>query len=216
MNAKAGGNGDQGLVGLLRYVAEVRDREIEAIRRKAADQAQVLTRAARAKAGEQIRQALREARQDADARIGLGRAQAQARLRRARHALTAVALQRIWTHIEQALRQRWSDAAARKAWIEQALAHAQRHLPGGTWQLAHPASWNPQECRTALEALRAQRADVTLALEPEALAAGVRVRCGATELDMTVAGLLRDRSRIEGVWLAELDHANVAALRTGT
>ncbi len=213
MNTNAGGDGDrdQSLPALLRYIAEVRDRALAGIRRKAADEAQVLTRAARAKAAEQVRQALAEARRDTDSRIGLARAQAQARLRRARHALTALALQQVWTPIEQALRERWNDVAARKAWVETALAHAQRHLPGGAWRITHPAAWNPDECRAAFDALRAQRADATLAFEPAALAAGLRVQCGPAELDMTVAGLVRDRPRIEGVWLAELERARQPA-----
>jgi len=203
-----GGDGDRGLAALLRYVADVRDRTLAGIRQKAAGEAQVLVRAARARAGEQIRHALREARQDADARIGLARAQAQARTRRARHALTLLALQKIWARLETALRERWNDGVARQAWVEQALAHAGDHLPAGRWCVAHPAAWNPEECRSAFDALRARRSGVTLTFESAALAAGVRVRCESAELDMTVAGLLRDRARIEGAWLAELERAS--------
>jgi len=198
-------NGAQGLAALLRYVAAARDRAIEEIRRKAAAESLALTRAARAKAAAQVRQALAEARADADARIGLARAQSQARARRARHALTAGALQQAWARIGVALVARWQDADARRAWVEATLAQAQRHLPGGAWRIAHPAGWNPAECRAAIEALRAQRAGLAIAFEPGPFDAGLRIQCGPALLDASAAGLLRDRARIEGLWLAELE-----------
>lgn len=208
-------NGAAGLAALLRYVAEARDRTLAEIRRKAAAEALALTRAARGKAAAQVREALREARGDADGRIGLARAQSQARLRQARHALTAGTLQRIWPRIERALAERWQDAAARRSWVDAALALAQRHLPGGTWSVSHPAAWNPEECRASFEALRASRADVALAFAPAPLEAGVLIECGAARLDAGAAGLLRDRARVEGLWLAELGRGKKGS-ETGT
>lgn len=198
-------SGDAGLHALLRYIDGVRDQALAGIRAQADGEARALLRAARGRAREQVRQALREARQDAEARIGLARAQAQARVRAARHALTAAALQRIWPPLEPALRARWQDAPARAAWVALALALAQRHLPDGAWRVAHPPGWDPAEARAACDALRAGRAGVALAFEPTALAAGLRIACGPAELDVTAEGLLRDRARVESLWLAELE-----------
>ena len=210
--------GDAGLAALLRYIDGVRERALAGIRDKAAADAQALMRAARTRAGEQVRQALGEVRQDAEARIGLARAQSQARVRQARQALTSAALLRTWAAIEGALAERWGKGAARKAWVGHALEQAQRHLPGGTWRLSHPAAWKPDECFMLFEALRASRPDVALSFESADLAAGVRVTCGQAQLDMTAAGLLRDRPRIEGLWLAQLERAVASApqRRTGT
>lgn len=191
--------------GLLRYIAQVRERRLAEIRARAAEEQRVLLGAARARARALIRQALREARQDADARIGMARAAAQARLRQARHALTEAVVASVWERITAAVQSRWTDPAGRRAWVALALSEAQRHLPGGVWQVSVPADFAREACEAEFRALAEARPDVSLEMRPDpGLASGLRVVVGPALLDASAAGLLHARTRVEGRWLAVL------------
>jgi hypothetical protein len=192
------------LAGLLAYVAQVRDRQLDEIRAASTADRRTLLGGARAKARAQVRQALREARHDADARIALARAGAQARLRRARQALTTAALAGVHERIDREMRRRWDEPASRAAWIAMAFAEATRQLPAGAWTVALPAG-------AALPDSMPLPAGVTLAARTDgAIAAGLRIACGAAELDASIAGLLRDRERIAAQWLGELERRREA------
>jgi len=197
--------GTDALAALLAYVAQVRDRQLDDIRSTNEAQCRSLLDAARGRAREQIRQALREARRDADAQIALARAGAQARLRRARQALTSAALAGVQDRVQRALAARWADPAARAAWIAMALADAARHLPAGSWIVTHPA-------QASVPASAVLPEGVTLEARPDAaLDAGVRIACGGAQVDATAAGLLRARERIAALWLGELERRRGSA-----
>lgn len=191
--------GPDALAALLAYVAQVRDRQLGQIRAAADKECGAVLGAARARAREQVRQALREARRDADGQIALARAAAQARLRRARQALTSSALGGVRARVERAMRARWADPAARAGWIAMALAEAARHLPAGTWAVSHPPG-------TALPEGGALPEGVTLEAQPEpGIEAGLRIAAGEASIDATLPGLLRADTRIAALWLGELE-----------
>lgn len=193
------------LAALMAYVAGVRDKRLDVLRAAAQAECAALLDAARARAREQIRQALCEVRQDADAQIAVARAAMQARLRRKRQALTLASLADVQARVAAALAARWADAGARRAWTAMALAEAARSLPAGRWSMAHAADAG------ALPALELP-AGVTLATQADAtIAAGVRIRCGDAELDATLDGLLRGRERIAALWLGELERRRARA-----
>lgn len=196
---------------LLRYIAQVRDRRLEEIRAQSARERGTVLATARARSRAEVRRALREARADADARVALARAGAQARLRQARHARMSAAVAAVWPHIEAAVRRRWDEPEARRAWIAMALGEAARHLPGGAWHIEVPVALAPDDAADALRALVERRPDAVpqLAADP-GLEAGLRVHCGEARLDASVAGLLRDRARVQGQWLATLARSGTA------
>lgn len=197
--------GPDALAALMAYVAGVRDKRLDVLRAAAQAECAALLDAARARARGQIRQALREVRQDADAQIAVARAAMQARLRRKRQALTLASLADVQARVAAALAARWADAGARRAWTAMALAEAARSLPAGRWSMAHAADAG------ALPAIELP-AGVTLATQADAtIAAGVRIRCGDAELDATLDGLLRGRDRIAALWLGELERRRAQA-----
>lgn len=200
------------LTALLRYVHGVRDHAVAEILARAEDERRTLLATARRRAREQVRRTWLEERRDAEAQLRVAAATAQARVRRARQALTLAALGQAWPRIEAAVHERWRAPAARKAWVALALAEAARSLPPGSWRLEHPATWDPAEAQEAVTRLRSFREGV--AVEPQAraeLSAGVRITCGPAELDASAAGLLRDRAHVAGRWLAELERVPPAA-----
>lgn len=197
--------GPDALAALLAYVAQVRDRKLDQIRQDAAGECKALVDAARAKARAQIRQALNEVRRDADARIALARAGAQARLRRARQALTSKALSGVQERVERGVRARWADPAARARWIAMALAEAARQLPAGAWSVAVPPGVALPSGLGVPEAVRLEtRTDA-------AIGAGLRITCGDAQLDATAGALLRAPGRVAALWLGELERRRTRA-----
>lgn len=192
-------DGPDALAALLAYVAQVRDRQLGEIRAATQRECKAVLGAARARAREQVRQALREARRDADGQVALARAGAQARLRRARQALTTASLSGVRGRVEQGVRARWADPAGRRAWIAMALAEAARHLPAGTWTITHPAGVPP-------EALAAVPEGVTLEARADpAVEAGLHIGCGEARVDASLTALLRSEARVASLWLGELE-----------
>lgn len=196
---------DAGGAALLRYIAQVRDRKLAEIHGHAAQERQTLLAAARRRAREQVRRALRDARQDADARIGVARAASQGRLRRARHERTCAAVAAVWPRLVDAVRQRWQCVEGRRAWIAMALAEAERHLPTACWTVSLPPGPARGESEAEVAAVLERRPGVTLEFTADpALDAGLRIASGAATLDASTQGLLRARTRVEGLWLAAL------------
>jgi hypothetical protein len=189
--------GPDALAALLAYVAQVRDRRLAEIDESARRECKALLGAARAKAREQVRQALREARRDADAQVARARAAAQSRLRQARQALTLEALAGVQARVESAVRARWAGAQSRAAWVALAFDEAARHLPRGAWDVTHAPGLRAPPVLPEGVTLRASA-------DP-ALAAGVRIRCGEAEVDATPAALLREPSRVAALWLGEFE-----------
>jgi vacuolar-type H+-ATPase subunit E/Vma4 len=191
--------GPDALAALMAYVAQVRDRQLAGVGTAAATECRTLVAAARARARDQIRAALREVRADAEAQVAVARAGMQSRLRRRRQALTLAALADVQQRVGAALRARWQQPEARRQWMAMALAEAARTLPAGPWVVQHPPEAAPR-------ANGELPAGVTLELRPDAaLAAGVRIRAGDATLDATLAGLLRAPDRIAALWLGELE-----------
>ena len=195
--------GPDALAALLAYVAQVRDRKLAEIRAAADAERKALLDTARAKAREQARQALRLARRDADAQVAAARAAAHSRLRRASQALTLAALAGVHQRVAAAVRRRWADPALRSAWIALAFGEAARHLPPGAWSVAHAPGAAPRAPALPDGVRLEAKADA-------AIDAGLRIRCGAAEIDATAAGLLRAPERIAALWLGELERRRSA------
>lgn len=191
--------GPDALAALMAYVAHVRDHQLGAIGEAARKECAAVLGAARAKARAQIREALREVRADADAQVAVARAAMQSRLRRRRQQLTLAALVDVRERVAAALRARWNDPAARRQWLAMALAEAGRALPRGTWTVRQAGG------ATALP-VELLPDGVTLESEDDAaIVTGLRIRCGAAEIDATLDGLLRSPERIAALWLGELE-----------
>lgn len=190
--------GPDALAALMAYVGQVRDRKLSEIQAAAAAECAARVDAARARAREQIRQALREVRADADGRVALARAAMQSRLRRARQALTLRALADVQARVEAAVRARWGDPQGRRAWVAMAFAEAARSLPPGTWSVAHGLAADLSGVVLPQGVTLAARA------EPE-IAAGLRIACGDAQVDATPEGLLRQPERVAALWLGEVE-----------
>lgn len=187
---------------LLRFVEEERDK---VCRDLLAD--------ARARARGLIRDAYRRHRAALHQRVVAERTRAEGLLRAA-NAERATALRRrgeladgelilsAWPRLQAHLAERWTAADTRARWIDSALSQALARLPRSGWTIRHAAGW-PEAERAAAKARLAEVGIEAPALRADSgMAAGLVVSAGGAALDMSLAGLLRDRARVEARLLA--------------
>jgi hypothetical protein len=106
--------------------------------------------------------------------------------------------------LPHALRQRWADPTARRAWCEAAVLGAAGVLGPGGWRVEHAAGLAAEEvARVATMAAARGSADCVLA-ESQDLGAGLRVLRSGASYDATVAGLTAQREQLEAALLAEI------------
>ncbi len=181
---------------LLDLVEQDRRAQCAAILQQAHEESAARLAQARAEARMRVREAFAEERQRAQARLDAARATLQTRMRlhEQRHASAWLALG--WQRLPQALRARWCDDAARRQWVQAALAAARRALPPGAWRIAHAAGW-PEAERAALAAqLQRELGSAPSFTLDAALGAGLRVAANGNVVDATLAGLTAERDEI--------------------
>jgi len=110
-----------------------------------------------------------------------------------------------WQTLEQQLREQWVSRDGRRRWIQRAVQIGLQHLPANHWHITHPPVWSAED-----QVILSQAAAKGLQQAPELLAderieAGLILRSGGALLDMTLEGLIADRSAIEGQLLAKIE-----------
>lgn len=189
------------VAGLLRLLEESSARQCAELTAKAAEKMAAIKRQAYQQARGRIRHAVAEERTRIRQEIGRVDAEIETELRRRtlRHAARLVEAGR--AGLEQTLRERWQDAAARQAWSSTLLDQCRQVLLGHEWLMYCPSDWPDDERRQAIEQAREQ-AGALLTIENDGqLAEGLRVRCGGVTVDMSVAGLLSDQAAIDSALL---------------
>jgi len=196
---------ESALAALLEYIADERERQREAILGTARGDADAIVRDALAQARGRVREAIERARRERRERLQAARAASATRLRERRQEITRTRLDEAWSILERTLADRWAHAAGRREWLTGALAVAARHLPAGTWRLAHPADLDPGEARAAFAAVSEDRPDVEIeCVQEDALDGGIRIHVANAVLDVTMQALLAERARVEGLLLGAL------------
>jgi hypothetical protein len=195
---------------LLQLVEDYREQECRRI-----------LEAARAEAAAVLDATWRRERGHLHARVVAERARAQARIRaaeaeratrerwvndRTHTDLLAAA----WPRLREALLERWRDPDGRERWVRSHLDQALAVLPKGGWMIRHAREWGEAERQTALERLTAALGRPPRFQTDGGIEAGLSVSSGGAVLDATLAGLLRDRPRLEARLLALMDRADEA------
>lgn len=200
---------EHALSALLDYIARERDRRRDRILGAAREEAEATVREARQQARRRVRDEVERARLDRRSRLQAARAAADSRLRRRRYEIVRARLDQAWGRLERGLVERWADPEARREWVAATLATAARHLPAGTWTLAHAGGGDDlDEAGEAFAALQDRRPDVDIERAPDAdMTAGLRIAVANTVLDASAAALLGRRAHVEGLLLGALDAA---------
>jgi F0F1-type ATP synthase delta subunit len=201
---------DAQLQHLLEFLETHRDEQCAEMLAQARSEAQQEIRQAYNEARARLHQAVLYTREQARLRLTSAAARQQTRKRQQRQQQDQVLLERAWQPLQELLQQRWQEKTARQQWIEHLLLQASAALVDSSWQIEHPGHW-PAEERNALEArLGKLHEDAPVFMEQPAISAGLRICAGGTCVDGSIAGLLRDRTRIESVLLARLNECRNA------
>jgi hypothetical protein len=184
---------------LLALVESERERRCAEAARRAQDEERGILSDARREARRRARAAFDALREQSAGELRAARAELETARRRVRLAADRLVAERGFARLEQELRRRWSDPAARRAWIAAALECASRALREGSWTVGCPARLDDAE-RRSLEA----RPGARLAPD-ESLAAGIRVEGAGACVDATLGGLLEDRRALEARLLGEVE-----------
>jgi len=191
---------------LLAHIETQCSEQCRSLDEQAAAEALEIVQRARDRAAELLRRARERERGEAHERLRAERARQRMRLRRAwlerRRALAERGMQRV----ADALAALWNESAAvRSCWLQRALDEAVRVLPPGEWRLECPSGWDPDEGRDLIDAFVEGQAGIAVDPGPgDDIAAGFRMRLGASRIDLTTNGLLARSDRVAGYLLAGL------------
>lgn len=202
---KPGSIVDAQLQHLLEFLDTHREEQCSEILAHTRDEAQQEIREAYSKARGRLHQAVLDTRAQARLRLTSAAARRQTRERQQRQQEDQALLERAWQPLHELLQQRWQEQATRQQWIDHLVQQAAAALVDSNWQIEHPQDW-PVEERDALQAhLVELHGYAPLLTGQPSISAGLRICAGDTCVDGSIAGLLRDRSRIESVLLARLN-----------
>lgn len=193
---------------LLDLVEDDRRAQCAAIAARAERQAAAALDQARTEARRRVREAFAEERARLQSRLAAARAELQTRQRLHVQQQAAAWLATGWQRLPLALRERWAVAAARRQWVDAAVAEAANVLAPGGWRIVHAPGW-PADERDALAArLPCGHGSGVEFTEHAGLGAGLRIVAGRNVVDATLAGLLADREAIGARLLGELGVAS--------
>jgi vacuolar-type H+-ATPase subunit E/Vma4 len=199
---------------LLDVVKHNRDERCEALLSEAREQAQELIKQAYQDARKRLHGKVRSTREDARQRLAAAEAQRQTRARLDRQNADSALLERAWKPLNEQLLKYWYETDTRRQWIDYLIQHATENLVDKPWRIEHPADWTDEERTELLANLVKTSGSVPEFSSQTGIKAGLRICAGDARVDGTRRGLLRSRSRIEGIMLAKLNECRKQA--TGT
>ena len=206
---------DTRLQNLLDVVQHNRDERCEALLGEAREQAQQLIKKAYKDARRRLHLKIQSTREDARQRLAAAESQRQTRARLHRQNADRALLERAWEPLNKQLLHYWQEADTRRQWIDNLIEQAAENLVSRPWRIEHPADWPDAERTELLAKLVKTSGSVPEFSSQTRIKAGLRICAGDACVDGTRCGLLRSRSRIEGIMLAKLNDCRKKQL-TGT
>lgn len=196
---------DSRLQHLLDVVEHNRNERCEALLSEAHEQAQQLIKQAYQDGRKRLHRKIQSTREDARQRLAAADAQRQTRARLHRQNADRALLERAWEPLNEQLLHYWREADTRRQWIDDLIQQAAQNLVGKPWRIEHPADWPDAERTELLAKLVKTSGSVPEFSSQTRIKAGLRICAGDACVDGTRCGLLRSRSRIEGIMLAKLN-----------
>ena len=193
---------------LAREIEQQLRQETTALMAKAEEEARAALAQARKTARGRVHEAITELRREGELRLARAHAQRDAELRGRAQRQSAAAVAEAMPMLREALGERWRDAEARKAWIAATAQQAAKRLRRGDWQVSHPADWSAEEQQGFADAV-GDADGITFQADKE-VSAGLRIAADQATLDATPDGLLADRRTIAALLLDELTRGTAA------
>ncbi|NGX17053.1 hypothetical protein [Wenzhouxiangella sp. XN24] len=189
---------------LKALLEQSRDDRCAELGERAALQAAEMRTRARRKARERVARAVAEERARMEREVRAVEAEIETEHRRRARRRDLALIEAGGEALREALQRRWTDEGARRDWAQTVVREAAEVLLGRDWVLEHPADWPAAERDDALAFAADEAGARCTAQASDAVAAGLRIRSDGALVDMSIAGLLANRARIDGQLLAEL------------
>ncbi|MCG6897032.1 MAG: hypothetical protein LJE61_00945 [Thiocapsa sp.] len=189
---------------LLDLIEEYGESECRALLGRARSEAATLTAAAYRRARTELHQRVLAERANARARLHAARAEHETRSRATGDRANTRLLELAWPQLRETLAARWTDPDVRRTWAGHYLEQARHLLPRGLWTVRHPPDWPASEWAPLAAGLTKFLGQAPHFVADGGLSAGLIIETEGALLDATLAGLLRDRRRVEARLLALL------------
>jgi len=190
---------------LLGLVDADRERRCREARDTASAEARTIVADARHEASARVRRAIHAMRERRRTALEASSAELATEARLAGQRARLRFLDAAWPRLSRLLLVRWERPTERRAWIDAVVEQALASILGTSgWTIVHPPTLDPGELASSIERVRREAShDVLLRGDPK-LVAGLRVHGDHVTIDASIAGLLADRSGIEGRLLVDL------------
>lgn len=196
---------------LLRLVAEYREQECRRLLDAARAEAVALVAATYQRERAHLHERMVAERRRAHGRIQAAQAERATRERWLTERAHADLLAAAWPRLSEALLARWREPRSRADWVASHLDEALRALPRGRWSVRHAPEWGEEERREPVRRLVEALGEAPRLQTDGGLAAGLVIASAGAVLDASLAGLLRDRARLEARLLALIEAAETRA-----
>lgn len=189
---------------LLKVVNQYEQEHCDSMRIRARQQADSIIKDAYLRVRERTRRSIEEVRSRSLQDLKMAEASLQTQIRLARHKLDEAFLEQAWTSLRDVLCLRWKDKEMRGQWINEIVQKADEVLISRQWMLECPDSLTDDECNKLNEQLQSLNLESLELKQGEKINAGLRICAGGACIDGSVDGLLRQRARIEEMFLASI------------
>ncbi|MEE4637129.1 MAG: hypothetical protein V2J42_00100 [Wenzhouxiangella sp.] len=192
---------DPSVGGLLSLLEDSGEAQCKALRAEAATRVADLRHKAFSRARRRVSAAIAEERKRMDQAIGQVEAEVETTLRQRLLAHDAALIEHGRQLLAESLLGLWKDSGARRAWVSTLLDEAASVVIARDWRIECPSDWPAEERAAAAHRAADVHAAKVETLCSESLEAGLRLVSGGLVVDMSLAGLLQDRDRIDGALL---------------
>ena len=190
---------------LIALVDEYKDQECRKLMDNAQSYCRELLETEYQNAKRQVHQAVQSERERAISLIRSAEAELHTRQRANNQRIAQSLLKVGWGHLEKALTNKWQQPDGRRAWITKCAKEALIRLPAADcWVIKHPHDTHPEDLALFKNLISEKFPNTQCDMTGSDIKAGLVMSAGKTFLDMSLAGLLRDRLNIEGRMLALL------------
>lgn len=188
---------------LISLIESYRDRECDSLIAQAQHKRKELVHNAHHEARERLHKAVERERPRALLRIRTAEAELHTKKRAVKQRNAQALIREGWKLLTEGLQQRWTDDNSRRAWIDLCVTAALDNLPAKHWTVSHPSDCDMETLDYFKDLVTEQSAEIVIEMQKDAnVTAGLVIDSGASRLDMSLNGLLKDRASLEARMLA--------------
>jgi hypothetical protein len=189
---------------LLGVVVENREKRCQQVRDNAYQQASEIIKQAHARSRGRMHRHVVALREKYRVKIASATARNQTLLRQQHQKEDRAILDATWPKLREAMVALWQQPDSRIKWLDAAIETASSRLREHHWHIEHPSDMSEEDKKRIMHASgfgKAMRHHFTVDNKIEA---GIRIVANGTVIDVTLDGLLKQKSMIEAQLIARI------------